>query len=85
MGIFDFMIINGRMSWNMSNKEIHDEKLQLLNWKFHVILAKQMIAFKDESACDHVVEARMQQSMILSRHCLTSIPEGFCPLCVYAN
>ena len=60
------MIINGRMAWNMLSKEDH-------------ILAEQMIAFKDKSACDHVAEARMQQSQMLSRHCPILIPNGFCP------
>ena len=58
------MIVNERMVWNMSSEEGYDERLQLPNWKCVVILAEQMIAFKDESACDHVAEARMQQSMI---------------------
>ena len=40
-----------------------------------------MIAFKKESECDHVAEARMQQSLILSRHCPTLITEGFCLFC----
>ena len=70
LSIFDFMIVNGRMSWNMLSKKGHNGRLRLPNWKFCVILAEQMIAFKDESACDHVAEARMQQSMIFSGHLL---------------
>ena len=27
LGIFDFMIVNGRMAWNMLSKEGHDDKL----------------------------------------------------------
>ena len=40
-----------------------------------------MITFKDESACDHVAEARIQLLMILSGHHPTLIPVGFCSFC----
>ena len=63
----------------MSSKDGHDERLQLPNWKFCIILAEEVNAFKDESACDCVTEARIQQSMVLTGHCPTLIPEGFCP------
>ena len=81
LGIFDFMIVNGRMVLNMSSEEGHDKRLQLPDLKFYVILAEQMITFKDKSACDHVTEARMHWLMILSGHHPTFIAEDFHPFC----
>ena len=66
LGVFDFIIENRRMAWNMLSEEDHYKALPLPDLKFHVILAEQMIALKDESACDHVAEARMHWLMILS-------------------
>ena len=85
LGVFEFMIVNGRIAWNISSKEGHDDRLQLPRGKFCVILAEQMIASKDESAGDHVIEERMQQLMILSGHHPTFILELFVQSVVYAN
>ena len=60
LGIFDFMVVNGRMVWYASANGGHHDCLQLAKQKFRIILAEKLLAFRDESACDHVTEANMQ-------------------------
>jgi len=85
------MIVNGRMAWNMSADDDHCQyrHFKLHNWKFRLILAEQMIAFKDELAVDLTREAQLSSAiwniahapaMIRERHrltcCMCQLEEG---------
>lgn len=91
LGIFDFMVVNGRMAWNMSADDDHCQyrRFKLHNWKFRLILAEQMIAFKDELAVDLTREAELNSAIwniahspaiIQNRHrrtcCVCQLEEG---------
>ena len=69
MGIFDFMIVNGRQAWNMSTA-MKTERFKLDNAKFHWGLAEELLCFRDESAVDFVSEQQLSNrtSMIISGH-----------------
>ena len=78
LGIFYFMSVNSRIAWNMSadDNRCEYQHFKLQNWKFCLILAEQMIAFKDEHAIDLTHEAILnnfiavipQSSKILMEH-----------------
>ena len=53
MGIFDFMIVNGRQAWNMSTST-KTECFKLDNAKFRWGLAEELLCFRDELAVDFV-------------------------------
>ena len=58
MGIFDFMIVNGRQAWNMST-DTKTDQFRLDNAKFRWGLAKELLHVKDESPVDFVSELRL--------------------------
>jgi hypothetical protein len=73
MGIFDFMIVNGRQALNMSTKlPYHGNRYPLTNAYFRIALAEELLRFKDESAVNFLSEARLNQSMIASGHVMTT-------------
>ena len=47
MGVFDFMLVNGRQAWNMSTR-YHDDRFVLTNVLFCLALAEELLAFRDE-------------------------------------
>ncbi len=69
MGVFDFMLVNGRHAWNLSTTE-HNDQFKLDNASFHWALSEEMLAFHDDSLGDHMDEARLNHnvSMIMSGH-----------------
>ena len=70
MGIFDFMIVNGRQAWNMSTKlPYHGNRYPLTKAYFCIALAEELLRFKDESAVNFLSEARF---MIASSHVMTT-------------
>ena len=75
MGIFDFMIVNGRQTWNMSTTT-KTERFKLDNAKFCWGLAEELLHFRDESAVDFVSEQQLSNrtSMIIAGHQPQSIP-----------
>ena len=58
MGIFDFMIVNGRQAWNMSTST-KTERFKLDNAKFCWGLAEELLHFRDESAVDFLSEQQL--------------------------
>jgi len=64
LGIFDFMAMNGRMAWNISVDDdlCTHKRFKLNNWKFCLILAEEMIQFKDEHVVDHIAQAALNIS-----------------------
>ena len=75
MGIFDFMIVNGRQAWNMSTAT-KTECFKLDNSKFYWGLAEQLLRFRDELAVDFASEQQLSNrtSMIIACHQTQSIP-----------
>ena len=75
MGIFNFMIVNGRQVWNMSTT-MKTECFKLDNAKFRWGLAEELLCFRNELAVDVVSEQRLSNrtSMIITGHQPQSIP-----------
>ncbi len=75
LGIFDIMAVNGRMVWNMSvdNDLCTHKRFKLNNWKFSLMLAEEMIQFKDEHAVDHITQAALNISADDNNHSPTMI------------
>jgi hypothetical protein len=70
LGSFDFMAVNGRMAWNVSVDDdlCANRRFKLNNWRFRLMLAEEMIQFKDEHAVDHIFEAVLNISAISNNH-----------------
>lgn len=64
MGVFDFMVMCWRQAWNMSTS-IHDHRYMKTNSYFCISLAEEMLAFRDESAVNVILEARLNQSALM--------------------
>jgi hypothetical protein len=86
MGIFDFMIVNGRQAWNMST-ETKTERFKLDNAKFRWGLAEELLKFKDESAVDFVSEQQLSHrtAMMIAGHQPQSIPNKVKIMCCVCN
>ncbi len=86
MGIFDFMIVNGRQAWNMSTST-KTERFKLDNAKFRWGLAEELLRFRDESAVDFVSEQQLSNrtSMIIAGHQPQSIPRKVKLMCCVCN
>jgi hypothetical protein len=84
LGVFDFMIVNGRVAWNMSSEDNNSgsRRFALSNWKFRLILSEQMIAFRDE----HSVDIAREEALAFSAsqfhgHNPCEVPKGFRAMC----
>ena len=86
MGIFDFIIVNGRQAWNMSTTT-KTERFKLDNAKFHWGLAEELLRFRDELAVDFVSEHQLSNrtSMIIAGHQPQSIPRKVKLMCCVCN
>jgi len=75
LGIFDFMAVNSRMAWNMPFDDdlCTHKRFKLNNWKFRLMLAEEMIQFKDEHAVDHIAQAALNISADVNNHSPTMI------------
>lgn len=84
LGIFDFMLVNGRVVWNMAASESTTGFccFVLPNWKFWLILCEQLISFHDKSSVNIVQEEFLAASMSkLQEHSPGPIPTGFIGMC----
>jgi hypothetical protein len=61
MGIFDFMVVNGRQAWNMSGME-HEDRFAMTNGMFRLCLAEEFLKFKDESGVNIEAEESLCQT-----------------------
>ena len=86
MGIFDFMIVNGRQAWNMSTTTKTDH-FRLNNAKSCLGLAEELLHFKDDLAVDFVLEHQLSHktSMIIAGHQPQSIPRKVKIMCCVCN
>ena len=86
MGIFDFMVVNGRQAWNMSTTT-KTKRFRLDNAKFHWGLVEELLHFKDESVVDFFSEQQLSHktSMIIAGHQLQSVPRKVKIMCCVCN
>ena len=86
MGIFNFMIVNGRQAWNMSTT-MKTDHFRLDNAKFCWGLAEELLHFKDESVVDFVLEHQLSHktSMIIVGHQPQSVPRKVKIMCCVCN
>ena len=82
LGVFDFMIVNGRIAWNMSAEDDHCRVCHFVksNWEFRLILAQQMIRFQDNNGSDLIREVELANeavsSMPSTSHTPKKVPAG---------
>ena len=84
LGIFDFMLVNGRVAWNMAASESTKGFCCFIlpNWKFWLILCEQSILFYDESSVNILQEeALVTSTSKLQGHNPGPIPTGFIGMC----
>ena len=80
LGVFDFMIVNGRIAWNMSAEDDHCRVRHFVksNWEFRLILAQQM--FQDNNGSDLIREVELANeavsSMPSTSHTPKKVPAG---------
>jgi hypothetical protein len=86
MGIFNFVIINGRQAWNMSTAT-KTERFKLDNAKFRWGLAEELLRFRDESVVDFVSAQQLSNrtSMIIAGYLPQSIPSKVKLMCCVCN
>jgi len=80
LGVFDFMSVNKCVAWNMAAQDDDGGmwRFPLTNWKFHLILSKQMIAFRDKTSVNFPQEHELATSSSkLEGHNPGSVPSGF--------
>ena len=81
LGVFDFMIVNGRIAWNMSAEDDHCRVRCFIksNWAFHLILAQPMIRFQDNNGSDLICEVELANEAVLmpsTGHTPKKVPAG---------
>ncbi len=81
LGVFDFMIVNGRIAWNMSAEDDHCRVRRFVksNWEFRLILAQQMIRFQDDNGSDLIREVELANEAIAmpsTSHTPKQVPPG---------
>ena len=59
MGLFDFMLVNGRIAWNMS---VTDERCSHRRLEFRCIVAHQMLQYRDMKCGDLIAESILASS-----------------------
>ena len=79
LGVFDFMIVNGCVAWNMAsqNNNAGLRRFALLNWKFRLILSEQMIAFHDKHSVNIAREEELALKEYFIPRCL-SVTQNCC-------
>jgi hypothetical protein len=84
LGIFDFMLVNGRVAWNMAASEttVGFRRFVLPNWKFRLILCEQLISFRDESSVNVAQEEALVASIFKTpEHQPAPVPTGYRGMC----
>jgi hypothetical protein len=76
MGILDFMIVNGQQAWIMSARMM-EHRYFITNGFFHIMLAEELLAFKDESSVNFEMEEALRRSseLVASGHSIMGIPK----------
>lgn len=61
MGIFDFMLVNGRIAWNMSctDESCANRRFELSNSDYRCIVAHELLQYRDVRNIDLIAESSL--------------------------
>ena len=80
LGFFDFMLVNGRVAWNIAVTDTTTGfcHFVLPNWKFWLILCEQLISFHDKHSINIAPEEALAAlASKIQGHNPGPVPKGF--------
>ena len=82
MGIFDFMLVNGRIAWNMSctDESCANRRFELSNADYRCIVAHELLQYRDVRNIDLIAESSLLRNAmgrpLLSDHQPSNTEKG---------